>query len=384
MFRTINFKFVPSNKERYLELMGIVRDIFNIHTEWSYKNQTFSKDKAHKALYLDLKNRFKIPSSILQATRDVALEAVKRGKFKCKRPECKSKYMTVRYNDCTISRHGLNSFTLSTLDKREKVYIKTPDDKERKEIFLNWKFKNASVSYCKKTNVFWLHLQFYKPDPIPVDPKKILGIDLGIHNLVTTSNSKIKWNSKELRKHQRKYLYLRSKLQAKGTASSKRHLRRLSGKQMRFSKDLNHVISKKLVNLDYDTFVMEDLKGVRNTKHFSKKVNKWLSNWSFNQLQNFIEYKAKALGKNFAKVNPAYTSQTCSKCGTTNKKARFKSHYRCSHCGFKIHADYNAAINIKNRYLQILSTIKQEDRSVEQGAVNHPIVSDSKVLEIAS
>ena len=42
------------------------------------------------------------------------------------------------------------------------------------------------------------------------------------------------------------------------------------------------------------------------------------------------------------------------------------------------------AINIKNRYLQILSTIKQEDRSVEQGAVNHPIVSDSKVLAIAS
>ena len=42
------------------------------------------------------------------------------------------------------------------------------------------------------------------------------------------------------------------------------------------------------------------------------------------------------------------------------------------------------AINIKNRYLQILSTIKQEDRSVEQGIVNCPIVSDSKVLEIAS
>ena len=38
--------------------------------------------------------------SVAPSFRDVALEAVKRGKFKCERPECKSKYMTVRYNDC--------------------------------------------------------------------------------------------------------------------------------------------------------------------------------------------------------------------------------------------------------------------------------------------
>ena len=70
-----------------------------------------------------------------------------------------------------------------------------------------------------------------------------------------------------IRKHQRKYLYLRSKLQAKGTVSAKRHLKRLSGKQMRFSKNLNHCISKKLVNSEYELENNADLTYVS----FSKK-----------------------------------------------------------------------------------------------------------------
>ena len=269
MFRTLNFKFKPDNEDRYLELMSKVADIFNLHTEWAYKKKTFSKSIAHIDLYDKCVSKFNIPSALVQATRDVALEAVKRGKFKCKRPECKSKYMTVRYDSRTISKRG-NMFTLSTIDKRQKVYLETPKDQTRKEIFEKWKFKSASVSYCKKTNTFWLHVQYEKPDPVPVYPKHVLGIDLGIHNLVTTSDKSIKYDSKALRCNQRKYLFLRSKLQAKGTASAKRHLRRLSGKQMRFSKDLNHCINKQIRNSKYDTFVMEDLNGVRHTKHFSK------------------------------------------------------------------------------------------------------------------
>lgn len=374
MFRTLNFKIKLDDETRYLELMEIVGSVFNMHTEWAYEKKSWNGQLANKDLYYQIKEKYpNLPTGLIQTTRNVAMESVKRGKFKCKRPICKSKYMTVRYDVRTISRHGTNSFTLSTLDKRQKIWIETPNDENRKDIFLNWKFKSASVSFCKKTKQFWIHLQFEKETPQSIkntNKDNILGVDLGIHNLVTTSDPNISFGSKKLRSHQRQYLFLKSKLQAKGTASAKRHLKRLSGKQMRFSKDLNHQISKNIVNSKYDIFVFEDLSGIRSKKHFSKKLNNWISHWAYSQLQSFVQYKSEAIGKMVVKVDPAYTSQTCSNCGEVKKQHRFKSHFKCSKCGFIEHADFNAALNIRNRFI-----LSSSETTEEQAAVNQPIVT---------
>jgi len=79
-------------------------------------------------------------------------------------------------------------------------------------------------------------------------------------------------------------------------------------------------------------------------------LNKLLSNWSFYQFEQFLKYKAEALGKQVVYIDPHYTSQKCSKCGNTNKLSRNKSQYKCLNCGYVNHADINAAINIKNSY----------------------------------
>ena len=60
---------------------------------------------------------------------------------------------------------------------------------------------------------------------------------------------------------------------------------------------MNTELTKKLVNSEYDIFVFEDLKGVRNINHFNKKINGWINQWSFSQLQTFTYYKAEAKGK---------------------------------------------------------------------------------------
>jgi len=49
-----------------------------------------------------------------------------------------------------------------------------------------------------------------------------------------------------------------------------------------------------------------------------------------------------------AKVDPRYTSKNCSRCGLRGKRHRHS--FRCPHCGFTLHADINAARNIRNRY----------------------------------
>jgi IS605 OrfB family transposase len=103
--------------------------------------------------------------------------------------------------------------------------------------------------------------------------------------------------------------------------------------------------------MPYDIFVLEDLKGIRKQKSKGKRLNKWLSNWSFWQLEQLLTYKSEALGKQIVKADARYTSQKCSNCGQIEKTNRNGSHYYCDRCGYREHADINAAKNIRNNYL---------------------------------
>lgn len=95
---------------------------------------------------------------------------------------------------------------------------------------------------------------------------------------------------------------------------------------------------------------VENLKGVRKPKSKIKGyVNR--SQWAFYQLMQFIRYKAALLGIPVIEVNPAYTSQDCSRCGQRNTP-NGKS-YVCEHCGHKDHRDANAAFNIGVRGSQV-------------------------------
>ena len=133
----------------------------------------------------------------------------------------------------------------------------------------------------------------------------------------------------------------RSKLQKKG---AKNALVKINRKQSRRVRDINHKVSRSLVDLAKEhcsAIVLEDLGKIAKKGKAKRFVQK--SQWSFFQLEKFILYKAALLGIPVIKVNPAYTSQTCSRCGSINKPDG--KHYKCS-CGYFAHRDANAAFNI--------------------------------------
>ena len=68
-----------------------------------------------------------------------------------------------------------------------------------------------------------------------------------------------------------------------------------------------------------------------------------LHRWPWRQLQQFVEYKGKAEGIAVIYVSPAYSSLTCSNCGSLG--SRHKHQFKCPHCGSLLHSDRNAAIN---------------------------------------
>jgi putative transposase len=327
----------------FLDYLKTCSDIFAEHVEWAFQTKSTNKVKAHQDLYQKIRTGHpEIPANILQATRDQALEAVRRLKFKHK-PK-KKPHSSVRYDARTIALRG-NLLTFSWSGKRIRTLVNLPPHFQQ---YKNWKMQAGTIGYDKQKKQLKVSLCFETPDIPFNNGNRIVGVDRGLYNIVSLSDGQL-YNAQKIREQKRKFLYVKRQLQAKGTRSAKRLLKKRSGREKRFSLYQNHCISKWLAHQPYDVFVLEDLSGIRKQRK-GKIVNQWLSNWTFHQLETLLGYKAQALGKQVVKVDARYTSQKCSNCGEIEKKNRNKSHYQCS-CGYFEHADINAAKNIRNNYL---------------------------------
>ncbi len=318
---------------------------------FGYENHTFNKNKLHKRTYNLLRKKYpRIQSSLLQTSRDQASDMLK--KLKLKQKPIKKEFSGIRFDKRNLSiMFDKGIISISTLFGRQKIpFIMANYFKKYSE----WKYSNAQL--VKKRQNYFLHLQMLN-DKIPkVEGFETLDIDSGIKNIVTLSNNSF-FNSRSLRNIKGKYQKLKSDLQSKGTKSAKRKLQKVSGKENRFVRNVNHLISKQIVELPFNVFALEDLKNVRNSRT-GRKTRKMIGNWSFAQLRSFIEYKVERLGKSVVLVNPKYTSQECSKCGYVDKNNRHESVFKCKECVFELHSDLNASRNIvrggKSLFVQAL------------------------------
>jgi IS605 OrfB family transposase len=198
-----------------------------------------------------------------------------------------------------------------------------------------------------------------------------LGVDLGVTNIAVDSDGTIH-SASHVNNVRFRHRRLRSRLQAKGTRSAKRRLKKLSGREHRFAKDTNHCISKKLVAKAKDTgraIALETLGGIRNRVTVRRVQRATLHSWSFFQLRAFVEYKAQRAGVPVVLVDPRNTSRTCPKCGHIDKANRkSQSAFSCVVCGFSGLADHIAAVNISRRAVVNLPIVV---RAVSQVAVSH-------------
>jgi len=159
--------------------------------------------------------------------------------------------------------------------------------------YLTWAIKSSTISYDRKNKIFYLHVSLEHSDPDKVGNLEVLGIDRG----------------------------------------------------------------KQIANSEYTIFALEALSKIRVQKRRGKEFNRKLNIWPFYQLEQFIRYKAEALGKHTLMVDARYTSQKCSNCGHVYKGNREGSNFRCRKCGFELHADLNASRNIAQAGIACLSRL---------------------------
>lgn len=308
-----------------------------------------NKNRIQAETYKEIRSRFGLSANL--AVRVCARVAANR---KVGKPVKNFKATSADYDARIFSYREKNqTASLTTLDGREVVPMALGN-------YQIGKLKGntpTSATLCKhRDGLFYLHIQVKDETPEPINDSGVKGVDLGRTDLAISSDGE-RFSGDKVKAKRDKFARSRASIQRKGTKSSKRLLKRLSGREKRYQTWVNHNISRRLVDSAYaanQAIALEDLTGIRertNQQRRNKAERRRSNSWAFYQLRMFIDYKATIKGVPVVLVNPAYTSQTCHNClhihPEKGKSYRSGKTFKCGYCGWSGDADFNGANNIK-------------------------------------
>ena len=250
---------------------------------------------------------------------------------------------------------GMAKLSINTLGPRVKMgYVS-----KHWEPYLDGSWKLGTGKLVQAHGKWYFHIPVSKEignDFCREKPEHIVGIDRGLRFLVTAYDEQGKTafvSGREVMAKREKFAKMRAELQSRHTWSAFRALKKLSGQENRWMSEVNHRMSKALVQKfgRGTLFVLEDLSGVsfdEDNLSRPKKQKRDLRSWAFYQMEQFLAYKAEENGSHVLKVPAAYTSQRCPKCGRILKENRDhgKHLYSCDKCGYRSNDDRVGAMNI--------------------------------------
>lgn len=345
-------KLNPTEEQHHalLDTMHQFNAAANYVASIAFAEKSANKFELQKLVYAELRSTYKLAAQLAIRTISKASEAYKRDKSI--QPTFRAEGAIV-YDQRVMSFKGLLSVSLLTLQGRILVPFQVGGYQQAR---LDAIKGQADLIYRKGT--FYLAVTLDVPEPTAATPDGTLGVDLGILNLATDSEGET-FSGHAVEKTRTRLHSLKQRLQKRGTKSAKRHLKKLSGRQARFQKNTNHVISKRIVQkakVNHQAIALEELRHIRTrterTVRHSQRARH--SNWSFGQLRSFLSYKAALAGVPLHTVDPRNTSRTCSECGHCAKENRkSQASFCCQACGHCDNADRNAALNISRASVMV-------------------------------
>ncbi len=284
-------------------------------------------------------------------------------------PEIRFDRASVHFDKRTYTLKD-EEITLYTLGGRIRVPLLLGDHQRR--ILASGQPREAEL--VRRRGTWFFNLVVEIDDAVPPASGPVMGVDVGENNLAATSTGKV-FGGGDLRHRRDKHLAHRRRLQSNGSQSARQKLRQVSGKEMRRVRQINHETSKAIVaeamNTGTGKIALEDLTHIRSRIKAGRRMRGRLHRWAFRQLQDFVAYKAAAAGIEIEFVDPAYTSQTCSRCGRLGRRARHR--FVCEHCGLRAHADCNAGRNLARIGGTVVpSTAAVDTPNVEEGSSPAP------------
>jgi len=219
------------------------------------------------------------------------------------------------------------------------------------------------LTICRTASKKW-YVSFLVDD-VPKESlpysEKAVGIDVGITNFAVLSDGTFIRNEKYLAAYEEKLSTLQSKKDKMPHKSPERkkaakRLARMYEKVGDLRNNFANQLSRQIVN-NYGIICVEDgftSELIEKKPYMAKSV----LDASWNRFRTFLSYKAASAGRKFVLVDPAYTSQICSSCGTIVKKDLKDRVHKCHTCGLTLDRDLNAAKNILRLGLQSMVGIQ--------------------------
>jgi putative transposase len=348
MKQTMLLKLAPSPEQHtaLLETMHAFNDACNDIAQTAFDEKLANKFELQKIVYGAIRKRFHLSSQMAIRAISKVVDSYKRDKNI--KPSFQSEG-AITYDERLMSFKGLSEVSLLTLQGRVMVPFRVGGYQQSR---MNAIKGQADLLYRHGT--FYLAVTLDVPASTPDEPEGgTLGVDLGIIRIATDSEGET-FSGEAIEKNRKRMLRLRSDLQKRRTKSAKRHLKKLSGREARFRRNTNHVISKRIVKkaqAHRQAIAIEDLRHIRSRQGLERTVKRsqrpMHSSWSFWQLRFFLSYKAALAGVPLYTVDPRNTSRTCHRCLHCEKANRqSQAAFKCRQCGFSANADENAAINI--------------------------------------
>lgn len=256
---------------------------------------------------------------------------------------------------CFKSKHSKNSFTVPQFATIAGGRLFIPKFKEgiNCRVHREIKGKIGKVTVTKTPSGKYFVSVFTEEEYTTPFAKinKSVGVDMGLKDLLVTSEGEIFKNNRYTKKYERKLAKAqrhlsRKKKGSRGYENQRLKVARIYDKITNSRNDYLHKCSISLVKR-YDTICIEDLnvKGMKRNHHIAKSITD--ASWS--SFISMLTYKAEWNDKKVVKVDRYFpSSQTCNVCGYVNKRTRDLSirEWECPICCTHHNRDVNAAINI--------------------------------------
>jgi IS605 OrfB family transposase len=343
----------PEQEEQLCALQAAFNAACNYASVVARQSREFRRLGLQELVYRDLRERFGLLAQL--AVRVIAVVA---DSYRVERSHQHTfrRDAAVVLNTPRLYRIEHNRAGISTLAGRIPVGLNI-GGVQRRQLAAATKLGEADLVRDYKGR--WrLLVSAHYADPPLREADEALGVDLGRTDIAATSDGDT-FSGGHIRVVRDRYARRRTHHQKKasqGTRSSRRRCRqlqkRLAGRERRFQRDQNHIISKAIVARASESgraVAVEDLTGIRertNEQPRCKAERRRSNSWAFYQLRGFVANKAQAAGVPFVMVPPRYTSQTCHAClhlGERSGKRFVCPNPRCHLCGLAVDADINGA-----------------------------------------
>ena len=337
--RLVYNHYLEKRKKEHLTCFDTIKDYPNLYSEYPFLKEVDSCSL--RCSLFDLEDAFK------RFTKHQNNYPKFKGKYSSKR-SYRTNYITSTYKGRKYENIKVDLKTkVITLPKLKEVKIRGYRNLES----LPGRIINATISE-NSSGKYYVSVLVEVNHIVPkIIPKRIVGIDLGIKDIVITSDGEKIKNEKIIEKYEKRIKRKQRELARREKGSSnyyktKRKLAILFQKLKNARKYFIHQIAKKLV-LENDIIVSETLKVKEMIEE--KKFSKSLTDVRLSEICRILEYKAKYYGKRYIQIDSYYpSSQECSKCGYKNEKVKELSvrNWLCPECGSYHDRDINASQNI--------------------------------------